>query len=319
MQIVTGYIGEPHITAAQDRARNQGAFGTGNYILGVGSKMAATAASANEIRIADGALSMQGCVAVIASGTYDSVTIANGTQGQNRRDLIVARYTRNASTGVEDVSLAVIQGTPTSGTPSVPAYTSGDIQAGDTLVEMPLYRVNLSGVSVTVASVATTLSTLRETWELAQAVQNLYDIDHERVMSLLTRMTSAETNISGLTTRISTTETNLTALTTRVSTAEGKLSQLVLWKNYTRQYTVNANASLNITAAQFGFSVPTGYATLAPIVFSTGSPNVYPQGVYCNVTGSTAAMVVKNTSSSSVTATATLRIAYIRGSVFDAG
>ena len=148
MNIVTGYRGTPHITSAQDRAKNQGIFGTGSYILGVGEKLSAEIVSANEIRIRDGVLCMQGCVAVIEEGAYDSCEIENGTQGMQRRDLIVARYTKNAETNVEDVQLVVIEGTPSSSSPQDPSYNEGDIQAGDSPVDFPLYRVNISGVNV---------------------------------------------------------------------------------------------------------------------------------------------------------------------------
>lgn len=147
MQIVTGYEGTPHVTAWQDRDLNQGIFGSGTYILSVGSKMAASIISNNEIRIADGAVIMQGCLGVIQKGTYDTITIDNGSQGLARHDLICAQYSKNGSTSVESMSLVVIKGTAASSA-SDPAYTSGDIQNGDTLVQVPLYRVVLSGLTV---------------------------------------------------------------------------------------------------------------------------------------------------------------------------
>lgn len=148
MNIITGYTGTPHITSAQDRAGNMGSYGTGSYILDVGSKLAATIISANEIRIADGAVSHQGCLANIGYGAYDSVSISNGSQGMQRRDLIVCRYERNASTNVESMNLVVIEGTPVASSPSDPAYNSGSIRAGDSPVDMPLYRVTISGVNI---------------------------------------------------------------------------------------------------------------------------------------------------------------------------
>lgn len=148
MQIVTGYEGTPHVTAWQDRDLNQGIFGGGTYILSVGSKMAASIISNNEIRIADGAVVMQGCLGVIQKGTYDTIAIDNGSQGLARHDLICAQYSKNGSTGVESMSLVVIKGTAAA-TATDPAYTSGDIQNGDTLVQVPLYRVVLSGLTVT--------------------------------------------------------------------------------------------------------------------------------------------------------------------------
>ena len=148
MNIITGYRGEPHITSDQDRAKNEGAFGTGMYILDVGDQLAAEVISANEIRIRDGVLCMNGCVANITEGAYDSCTISNGTQGMLRSDLIVARYTKDAETNIEDISLVVIEGTPAASSPSDPSYNNGDIQQGDSPVDFPLYRVNINGVNV---------------------------------------------------------------------------------------------------------------------------------------------------------------------------
>lgn len=145
MDIVTGHVGSAHVTSWQDRDLNQGIFGPDTYILNVGSKLAATIISNNEIRIADGVLVMQGCQGVIQKGTYDTIAIDNGTQGLKRNDLICAQYQKSA--GVESMSLVVIKGTAAA-TPSDPAYTSGDIQNGDALVQVPIYRVSLNGLTV---------------------------------------------------------------------------------------------------------------------------------------------------------------------------
>jgi len=164
MNIITGYRGEPHITSTQDRAQNQGTYGTGSYILDVGQKLAATIVSANEIRIRDGVLSHQGCIANIEQGAYDSLEISNGTQGMFRIDLIVARYTKDAETNIEEMELVVIEGTPAASSPAVPSYNTGDIQAGDSPVDMPLYRVNITGINISsVTQVASAVRTQAET------------------------------------------------------------------------------------------------------------------------------------------------------------
>lgn len=145
MDIVTGHVGSAHVTSWQDRDLNQGIFGPDTYILNVGSKLAATIISNNEIRIADGTLVMQGCQGVIQKGTYDTISIDNGTQGLKRNDLICAQYTKSA--GVESMSLVVIKGTAAA-TPVDPSYTSGDIQNGDTPVQVPIYRAVLDGLTL---------------------------------------------------------------------------------------------------------------------------------------------------------------------------
>lgn len=148
MQIVTGYEGTPHVTAWQDRDLNQGIFGSGTYILDVGSKLVPTIVTNNRIDIADGAVMMQGCLGVIQKGTSESIAIDNGAQGMRRRDLICAQYSKNGGTGVESMSLVVIKGTPSASSPADPSYTSGDIQNGAALAQVPLYRVNLNGLTL---------------------------------------------------------------------------------------------------------------------------------------------------------------------------
>lgn len=151
MNIITGYKGEAHITAQEDRDINLGVIGkstTDLYVLDVGQQLEADIVSANEIRVKDGVLIMQGCAASIDYGSYDSLTISNGSQGMQRIDVIAAQYERDGDTNVESVSLVVIEGTPAATNPSVPSLTSGSIQGGDSLVQMPLYYVNLDGVSV---------------------------------------------------------------------------------------------------------------------------------------------------------------------------
>ena len=176
MNIVTGYIGEAHITSQQDRYVNQSSLGTGSYILPIGSKLAATIDSATQVTIADGGVSIQGCVAVIENGMSESLAIQSGTAGMTRKDLICARYTKDSS-GVESVNLVVITGTASSGTASDPAYTNGSIEAGDVLVDFPLYRVNVSGI--TIASVT----------KLAGEIDPLADVMTD-VASLGSRITS---------------------------------------------------------------------------------------------------------------------------------
>ena len=112
MNIVTGYRGTPHITANEAQAMNQGIFGTGNYVLDVGNKFAATLESATSVAIQDGEGVIQGVQFRIAPGSVENVSISPGTSGYKRIDYICARYTKNASTGIEDVTLVVVEGTP---------------------------------------------------------------------------------------------------------------------------------------------------------------------------------------------------------------
>ena len=193
MEIITGYTGKPHVTAEQDRDVNEGIFDTGSFVLKTGSQLAAELVSNNEIKVRDGVLVIQGCTAVIKKNTYDSVTIANGSQGMKRIDLIVARYNKNEETKIEEVMLKVIQGTPNASTAAVPTYKTGDIQSGDLVADMPLYKVTLDGLNVTsVDKMFTVIPTLPE---------------------LSSNLTKANTKISALSTELATTNTNLKTAT----------------------------------------------------------------------------------------------------------
>lgn len=149
MEIITGYVGKPHVTSEQDRDVHIGMIGSGSYVLQTGKQMAAEISSNNEIKVRDGVLMHQGCAASIKKNTYDSLSIVNGSQGMKRIDLIVARYERNKNTGVESLTLKVLKGTPASANPATPVYTTGDIQAGDYIADMPMYKVTLDGINIT--------------------------------------------------------------------------------------------------------------------------------------------------------------------------
>ena len=181
MEIITGYTGKPHVTAEQDRDVNEGIFDTGSFVLKTGSQLAAELVSNNEIKVRDGVLVIQGCTAVIKKNTYDPVTIANGSQGMKRIDLIVARYNKNEETKIEEVMLKVIQGTPNASTAAVPTYKTGDIQSGDLVADMPLYKVTLDGLNVTsVDKMFTVIPTLPElSSNLANAKTELTNISNK--------------------------------------------------------------------------------------------------------------------------------------------
>lgn len=261
MKIITGYRAEPHITAQQDRNVNMGIFGSGTYIVDMGSKMAATVVSANEITIANGLLVAEGCTAEIERGTSESLEIANGSQGMLRTDLIVARYTKASGTGVEDMQLAVITGTPAASNPADPSYNTGSIAAGDTLVDFPLYKVSLNGISIEtvtripsivsvaktsdVSAVSSALSTLSNT---VTTISN--KIGNTAMGTAATTVTGAIrellTKINTLTSNLATTNTNLNTQKGRIDTLVSKTSGLVSFD--TSNVDANSNGYRQLTA-----------------------------------------------------------------------
>lgn len=149
MELVTGRAGSPHITAQQDRQKHQGIWGDGAYILATGNRLELEVQSSNKILIKDGALMYQGALFSVKVGTTDEITINNGNQGMQRKDLVVARYTYDSSRNIESAEWVVIQGTPAASNPVTPSGTSGDIQAGNSTVDCPVFIITLDGINVT--------------------------------------------------------------------------------------------------------------------------------------------------------------------------
>ena len=180
MNIVTGYRGEPHITSQQRRFINQSAFGTGSYVLPIGSQLSATIDSATQVTLADGGVSVQGCVGIIEYGQSEAIQIESGTVGMSRIDLICAEYTKDAN-GIENLQLVVKTGSPSTGKPNDPEYTSGTIAAGDTVVDFPLYRVTLDGVAIDsvtlIAPVVDTAETLMQKAGKVPAYWHLWETE----------------------------------------------------------------------------------------------------------------------------------------------
>lgn len=147
--LMDGYAGGPHITETQIGLANQATFGADDYVLEGGRESEAQVLTNNSIRIFDAVYCIQGRRDVIPASGYTDVTIANGTQGMNRNDIIVRRYKKNESSEIESTEYAVIKGTPNAGAAVDPEVTTGDIRSGATLHEMALYRVKLTGLNIT--------------------------------------------------------------------------------------------------------------------------------------------------------------------------
>ena len=149
MKIVSGRTGLPHVTSQQFRQMLEGIIGQGSYIITSGENLKPELSSNNLLKIRSGMMAHHGCISCVDIGTYDEVTLTNGSQGMKRIDLIVNRYTRNAETEVENCSWKVIKGKPVASNPAVPAYTSGNLQNGDTVDECPVFEVHFDGINVT--------------------------------------------------------------------------------------------------------------------------------------------------------------------------
>lgn len=142
--LVTGKWGEVHVTSAQQRNFNSGVVGDGQYVM---NGLTATMSDSNTFHMDPGVACMNGADVEVPAGGVD-VTVTNGTQGMLRRDLICMRYTMDGPTQKESVELVCVRGTPAATDPQDPEYNDGSILDESLVVDMPLYRVPLDGVSV---------------------------------------------------------------------------------------------------------------------------------------------------------------------------
>lgn len=198
MQIVTGRTGEAHVTSIQDRALNQGLAGINAYILDTGEKLDIDIQTSNEIHIKDGALMVQGCLSAIEPGTYDTVTFSNGSQGMQRKDLVVCRYTYNAETQVEKTEWAVIQGTPAASNPAVPSITNtGDIQSLDPIVDTGIFVAIFNGVNL--ISVEPCVPTLKSASELEEEINAVLTTLNSKIASVQADIDDLQEDVSFLT------------------------------------------------------------------------------------------------------------------------
>lgn len=175
MKIMTGKTGTPHVTSQQFRQLVEGTVGQDSYILTSGENLEPELQTNNLLKIRSGMMSHHGNLSVVDLGTYDEVTIQNGTQGMQRVDLVVNRYTRNEETGIENNEWIVIQGTPAASDPVAPAYTEGNLQEGDLVDDCPVFEVHLNGINVTevvkLLKVSSDVSTLNAS--LSELIGNL--------------------------------------------------------------------------------------------------------------------------------------------------
>lgn len=174
LHLITGYAGSEHITSKDQGAYNIATFGGGNFVLDRGAKFAATVTSNNNVSVSDGEAMLQGRFIKMPTGTTESVSIDNGTQGKNRNDLICIRYEKNASDSTESASLVVIKGTESTGTAADPTYNEGSITDGNaTIADFPIYRVKLNGINIesltALFSVKVSMATYMDNYQLPVA------------------------------------------------------------------------------------------------------------------------------------------------------
>lgn len=188
--LVTGSHGgdDPHVESKHDALMHAAMLGRGGYILKTRNwTMKPTAKDANNITIPAWDLVVEGRQIYIAAPT--DVNIQSGSQGQKRRDLIVARYALNSGTGVETVTLEAIKGKPSAATPADPGIETGSIIGGAIVSDLPLCRVNLDGITITsIDTLVNVLQPLEDVWDSLTQRSTTWRVPYSSNSVLLTRI-----------------------------------------------------------------------------------------------------------------------------------
>lgn len=188
--LVTGSHGgdDPHVESKHDALMHAAMLGRSGYILKTRNwTMKPTAKDANNITIPAWDLVVEGRQIYIAAPT--DVNIQSGSQGQKRRDLIVARYALNSGTGVETVTLEAIKGKPSAATPADPGIETGSIIGGAIVSDLPLCRVNLDGITITsIDTLVNVMQPLEDVWDSLTQRSTKWRVPYSNDSILLTRV-----------------------------------------------------------------------------------------------------------------------------------
>ena len=188
--LVTGSHGgdDPHVESKHDALMHAAMLGRGGYILKTRNwTMKPTAKDANNITIPAWDLVVEGRQIYIAAPT--DVNIQSGSQGQKRRDLIVARYALNSGTGVETVTLEAIKGKPSAATPADPGIETGSIIGGAIVSDLPLCRVNLDGITITsIDTLVNVMQPLEDVWDSLSQRSTTWRVPYSNNSISLTRV-----------------------------------------------------------------------------------------------------------------------------------
>ncbi|MDF4080709.1 hypothetical protein PCS70_04150 [Bifidobacterium longum] len=188
--LVTGSHGgdDPHVESKHDALMHAAMLGRGGYILKTRNwTMKPTAKDTNNITIPAWDLVVEGRQIYIAAPT--DVNIQSGSQGQKRRDLIVARYALNSGTGVETVTLEAIKGKPSAATPADPGIETGSIIGGAIVSDLPLCRVNLDGITITsIDTLVNVMQPLEDVWDSLTQRSTTWRVPYSNNSISLTRV-----------------------------------------------------------------------------------------------------------------------------------
>lgn len=142
VELVTGYAGANHVGADEIRKLVRSLAGKGNYWC----------ESAPTVSMTDSnTFHCTAFYAICGGGLFrieaTDLTVANGSQGTKRNDLVCVEYDKDTSSGVESAQLVVVKGTAGT-TAADPTLTTGDLVSGCTKAQFAMARISLSGITV---------------------------------------------------------------------------------------------------------------------------------------------------------------------------
>lgn len=222
VKLITGLKEAQDIQSEDDGARIYGTISSEDRVLDVGEKFAYQIITNNCVRIKSGEILMQGRHIRQTRGTYTDLVIDNGTQGQNRNDLIVMRYTKKSDNNIENAEFAVVKGVPAALAVD-PGLTTGNIYEGCLIHEMALYRVSISGLSITSVT------------RLFKTLENL----ENRVTPIAKGGTGATTASGALT------NLGITATATELNYVDGVTSNIQTQLNEKANYETKSSTDFN--------------------------------------------------------------------------
>ncbi len=144
--LITGKGGTPHVTSGDMGAMQAGVIGNGSYLLqgSDGTFPTVTMQDANHALIPVLNLVVEGRYARVTEA--ETATIESGMSGQNRNDLVCLKYTRN-NQNIETAAIAVLKGTPNTGTAADPTVPSGSIHSASGTAWIPIARIPIRGIT----------------------------------------------------------------------------------------------------------------------------------------------------------------------------
>ena len=257
-KIITGYTGTPHVTSDDAAAFQQGIVGYDDYALSSENQLNAVTVESSRLRLSKAEIVIQG-VHVRLDG-MEEVTCAAQTVGTTRLDRIALRYTKDASTNVESVELAVIQGQEAASNAVEPNLVQDDLRNGGLTREVSLFLVTLKDSVIT--SVTREIPVLYNMNELKD-----YANKHTSQIS------AAENKLTQQATSINQNSTEIKALQGKHDFADQVRSiskyakaQITSWVSRWKQ----SNAQPDILGAQLGVQDASGSTKASLRIYSNG-------------------------------------------------